>query len=42
MSGVDDHRFPMFTGDVRGGKRGRSHGELLSDATHTVIVHFSI
>lgn len=42
MSGVDDHRLPMFTGDVRGGERGRGHGEPLSDATHTVIVHFPI
>lgn len=42
MSGVDEHRFPMFTGDVRGGGRGRGHGELLPDSAHAVIVHFPI
>lgn len=42
MFGFDDHRFHMFTDDMRGGERGRSDGELLPDATHTVIVHFMI
>lgn len=42
MFGFDDHRFHMFTDDMRGGERGRGDGELLPDATHTVIVHFMI
>lgn len=42
MFGFDDRRFHMFTDDMRGGEGGRSDGELLSDATHTVIVHFMI
>lgn len=42
MFGFDDHRFHMFTEGMRGGERGRSDGELLSDAAHTVIVHFII
>lgn len=41
MSGFD-HRSHMFTDDMGGGERARSRGELLSDATHTVIVHFMI
>lgn len=42
MFGFDDRKFRMFTADMRGGERGRSDGELLSGATHTVIVHFMI
>lgn len=41
MFGFDDRRFSMFTADMRGGERGRGNGELLSDATHTVV-HFMI
>lgn len=32
----------MFTDDMRGGEGGRSDGELLSDTTHTVMVHFEL
>lgn len=42
MSGVDDHRFPMFTGDVCGGEREGPQPRAASHAAHTVIDHFPI